>query len=61
MRAIHLVLLDKVGPALVLTRAIAVPTLIALTAPRLNPPIPGVVTQGRAGPRPHPAPNCARP
>lgn len=51
MRAIHLVRLDKVRPALVLTRAIAVPHLNGITVAPITTTIRGLATEVRVGPR----------
>lgn len=51
MRAIHLVQLDKIRPALVLTRAIAVPHLSGITLAPITTVIRGLATEVRVGPR----------
>ena len=51
MRAIHLVRLDKTGPALVLTRAIAVPHLSRITVAPITTTIRGLATEVLVGPR----------
>jgi mRNA interferase MazF len=51
VRAIHLVRLDKVRPALVLTRAIAVPHLSGITVAPITTTIRGLATEVRVGPR----------
>lgn len=51
MRAIHVVRLDKVRPALVLTRAIAVPHLSGITVAPITTTILGLATEVRVGPR----------
>ncbi len=51
MRAIHLVRLDKIRPALVLTRAIAVPHLSGITVAPITSTIRGLATEVLVGPR----------
>mgnify|MGYP001791599564 CR=1 FL=1 len=51
MRAIHLVRLDKTRPALVLTRAIAVPHLSGITVALITSTIRGLATEVLLGPR----------
>jgi mRNA interferase MazF len=51
VRAIHLVALDKIRPALVLTRAIAVPYLSGTTVTPITSTIAGLATEVRVGPR----------
>ena len=51
MRAIHLVRLDKVRPALVLTRAIAVQHLSGITVAPITTTIRGLATEVRVGAR----------
>lgn len=51
MRAIHLVRLDKVRPALVLTRAIAVPHLSGITVAPITTTIRGLATEVLVGRR----------
>ena len=49
MRAIHLVRLDKIRPALMLTRAIAVPHLIGITVAPITTTIRGLATEVMVG------------
>lgn len=51
MRAIHLVRLDKIRPALVLTRAIAVPHLRGVTVAPITTTIRGLATEVLVGSR----------
>lgn len=51
MRAIHLVRLDKIRPALVLTRAIAVPHLGGITVAPITSTIRGLATEVLVGSR----------
>lgn len=51
MRAIHLVRLDKIRPALLLTRAIAVPHLSGITVAPITTTIRGLATEVLVGPR----------
>ena len=51
MRTIHLVRLDKIRPALVLTRAIAVPHLSGITVAPITSTIRGLATEVLVGPR----------
>ena len=51
MRAIHLVRLDKVRPALVLTRATAVPHLSGITVAPITSTIWGLATEVQVGTR----------
>jgi mRNA interferase MazF len=51
VRTIHLVRLDKVRPALVLTRAIAVPHLSGITVAPITSTVRGLATEVLVGPR----------
>jgi mRNA interferase MazF len=51
VRAIYLVRLDKIRPALVLTRAIAVPHLSGITVAPITSTIRGLATEVLVGPR----------
>lgn len=54
MRPIHKVRLDKVRPALILTREVAVPFLRRVTVAPISSTIHGIATEVPVGPRNHP-------